>query len=236
MVMASRWSWVTTIVVMPRRCCSWRSSTCIASRSLASSADSGSSSRNSRGESASARAMATRCRWPPDSCAIEPLAEARQVDEIEELADALAALRLGDPAYAERIGDVLADVEVREERQRLEHHAEVARCAGTPVMSLSSTTIRPAVGSSRPAIIRKSVVFPQPDGPRRQTKVPWATRRSTSSTAVDRAELLRQALEREAGHDVPVSRPSGRSGTRCTPAQPTISSVHFWFSQSAFAV
>src|SRR5690606_18095070 len=60
MVMASRWSWVTTMVVMPSCCCSWRNSTCIASRSLASRADRGSSSRKSRGDTASARAMATR--------------------------------------------------------------------------------------------------------------------------------------------------------------------------------
>jgi len=43
---------VTTMVVMPSRCCNWRSSTCMASRNLASSAESGSSSRNSFGDSA----------------------------------------------------------------------------------------------------------------------------------------------------------------------------------------
>lgn len=69
MVMASRWSWVTTMVVMPSFCCSWRSSTCMASRSLASSAESGSSSRKRRGDKASARAIATRWRWPPESFA-----------------------------------------------------------------------------------------------------------------------------------------------------------------------
>src|SRR6266403_2122295 len=41
----------------------------ISSRSLASRLDSGSSSSSTRGSITSARAMATRCCWPPDSCA-----------------------------------------------------------------------------------------------------------------------------------------------------------------------
>ena len=65
MVNASRWSWVTMIVVMP----SWRSridsSTCICSRKFLSSALSASSSSSITGRTASARAMATRCCWPP---------------------------------------------------------------------------------------------------------------------------------------------------------------------------
>ena len=64
---ASSWSWVTKIVVMPSSRwiarISWRSET----RILASSADSGSSSSSTCGRTASARASATRCCWPPDS-------------------------------------------------------------------------------------------------------------------------------------------------------------------------
>ena len=44
------------------------SSTCIAVRSLRSSAASGSSSSSTVGRLTSARASATRCRWPPESC------------------------------------------------------------------------------------------------------------------------------------------------------------------------
>ncbi|MNP32360.1 hypothetical protein D3C76_1255360 [compost metagenome] len=54
---------------MLRRCCSWRISTCMDSRNLASSADSGSSSSKILGCEAIARAIATRWRWPPDSLA-----------------------------------------------------------------------------------------------------------------------------------------------------------------------
>ncbi len=55
-----------------------------------------------------------------------PVGEAGQVDEIEELVDAGLLLVLRRAADAQGIGDVLADGEVREQRQRLEHHAEIA--------------------------------------------------------------------------------------------------------------
>ena len=38
----------------------------------------------------------------------------------------------------------------------------------------SPTRISPAVGSTKPAISRKVVVLPQPDGPSRQTSLPCA--------------------------------------------------------------
>src|SRR5262245_43238746 len=44
--------------------------------------------------------------------------------------------------------------------------------------------ISPAVGYSRPAIMRRVVVLPQPEGPSRHTTSPASTLRSTRSTAV----------------------------------------------------
>ena len=67
MVSASRWSWVTQIVVMPSRSCRRRISICMRSRSCLSSAESGSSIRRMRGSKTMARASATRCCWPPES-------------------------------------------------------------------------------------------------------------------------------------------------------------------------
>ena len=66
--MASSWSWVTTTKVMPTSFCSRLSSSCISARTFLSSADSGSSSSSRRGRLTIARASATRCRWPPESC------------------------------------------------------------------------------------------------------------------------------------------------------------------------
>src|SRR5258705_11121463 len=43
--------------------------------------------------------------------------------------------------------------------------------------------MRPAVGSTKPAIRLSVVVFPQPDGPRRERNSPSSTARSSASTA-----------------------------------------------------
>ena len=67
-------------------------------------------------------------------------------------------------------------------------------CVGIGVMSWPSSRIAPAVGSSRPAIIRSSVVLPQPDGPSRQTKVPCGTSRLIASTAVKSPNRLVTSL------------------------------------------
>src|SRR5919112_2227480 len=57
-------------------------------------------------------------------------------------------------------------------------------------MSVSPISTRPAVGSSRPAAIRRLVVLPQPDGPRRAKNEPCGTVRSRSSTATKSPNFL----------------------------------------------
>ena len=52
------------------------------------------------------------------------------------------------------------------------------------VTSAPPIMIRPALGSSSPAISRSVVVLPQPDGPSSVTSVPRAMLKLTSSTAV----------------------------------------------------
>ena len=68
-VSASSWSCVTYTNVVPVRCWIRFSSSCISRRSFRSSAPSGSSSSRAAGRLTSARASATRWRWPPDSSA-----------------------------------------------------------------------------------------------------------------------------------------------------------------------
>src|SRR5258708_28064438 len=50
--------------------------------------------------------------------------------------------------------------------------------------STPSSRILPEVGCSKPAISRKVVVLPQPEGPSREKNSPLATVRSTLSTAI----------------------------------------------------
>src|SRR4029078_9290360 len=67
----------------------------------------------------------------------------------------------------------------------------MSRSAGvSSFMGLPAMMMSPAVTLSRPAIMRKVVVFPQPDGPSRQTTPPAATERSTSLTAMKSPNLL----------------------------------------------
>ena len=65
------------------------------------------------------------------------------------------------------------------------------RCSGGSVRAGDDTTrsptaISPADGSTKPAISRKVVVLPQPDGPSRQTSSPCSMRSDTSSTTASR--------------------------------------------------
>ena len=125
-VIASTWSWVTAIVVIPVRSWIRRTSSCIASRSCLSSAASGSSSSSRLGSNTSARASATRCCWPPESERTARPAGVGQLDELERLAYAPVALAAGDLARRERVLDVARHRHVREQRVALEDEADVA--------------------------------------------------------------------------------------------------------------
>src|SRR6185369_9291431 len=69
------------------------------------------------------------------------------------------------------------------------------RCSGGSVRAFedtrrSPTWISPSDGSRKPAISRKVVVLPQPEGPSRQTSCPWSTRKLTSSTTTSGPKRL----------------------------------------------
>ena len=56
-------------------------------------------------------------------------------------------------------------------------------CGGSSVTSVSPNQMRPAVGVSRPAIIRRVVVLPQPEGPTnvKNSRSPISTERSRTA-------------------------------------------------------
>src|SRR6266851_5780090 len=58
------------------------------------------------------------------------------------------------------------------------------RCAGTRVIGRSSRNISPALGAMSPAIIRRVVVLPQPEGPSRATMLPGSMVSDSRSTAL----------------------------------------------------
>ena len=90
-----------------------------------------------------------------------------------------------------RLIDVLVDPDegpaVPEDMASSETQTEMLRLLASlkPIEGTSSVleTNGSALGSSRPAIIRKVVVLPQPEGPRSTTNSPFSTARSMPFTA-----------------------------------------------------
>ena len=87
------------------------------------------------------------------------------MDQFERARHALGHFGFGFVTRAQSEGDVLEDVEMREEGVVLKDHAEAASF-GREIRDVGVLkSIVPESGFSRPAIIRSVVVLPQPDGP-----------------------------------------------------------------------
>ena len=98
----------------------------ICRRRYSSSADSGSSSSSTRGLVISARASATRCCWPPESCAGIRSANCLQLHPRQHSRAVRVPLGLADAAHLELVGDVVEHAQMREQRVALEHHGRAA--------------------------------------------------------------------------------------------------------------
>ncbi len=72
-------------------------------------------------------------------------------------------------------------------------------------MSCPSIEIRPPVGASKPASMRSSVDFPQPDPPSRQKSSPFQMSRLTWSTAVKSPNFLVTFSMRTKGGSSPAA-------------------------------
>ena len=188
-VSASSWSWVTKIVVMPISRWISRSSTCISWRRRRSSAPSGSSSSSTFGRVTSARASATRCCWPPESC--RGLRRRGRA----------AAPAPASPGRAARSPRARPAHPGRRRCCRSRSDGETAHSSGTPCRCPGDAPARfatrspsklmlPLSGSTKPAIARSSVVLPLPEGPSRPKNSPSAKWTLTSSSAFSGAVAL----------------------------------------------
>ena len=149
----------------------------------------GSSARRILGPPTIARAIATRCCWPPESCVGDVVDARREADALEGGEGQPAALLAGHLPVEERDLDVVEDRKVVDEMERLEDEPdllvaqvrEVAVRVGRIVAAVSAT--RPRVGASRRPITFRSVLFPDPDGPMTDTNSPGAIVRFTFASA-----------------------------------------------------
>ena len=94
-------SWVTQSIVMSVVCAMSRSTSRTPATSSGSSAEVTSSSSSTCGRIASARAIATRCCWPPESW-LGYLSSVGEPDQVEQLAGALLGLVLGQAEDGDR--------------------------------------------------------------------------------------------------------------------------------------
>ena len=125
------------------------------------------------------------------------------------------ALALVHPPQLEPVGEVVGHRHVRVERVVLEHHRDVALLRRLlRDVGVADPDRARRVTSSSPAIERRSVVLPQPDGPTSTMNSPSAMSRLTSSTACDAVRVaLGDVLQADAAH--PLLAPSVRPLMKC---------------------
>ena len=180
---ASSWSWVTNRVVVPTAIWIRRISSRSCARTLASRAESGSSSSRTLrldGERSGERDPLLLAARHLMRVTVAP---GRQAHELEQFVGPRRRARRPPPRDPQPVGDVVQRGHVREQAVGLEDDADVALVAGMRVMSLPSTRIRPESSSSSPASARSAVVFPQPEGPSRATSSPGAISSDSPSSA-----------------------------------------------------
>ena len=165
------------------RICAW---------TVTSSAVVGSSAISSLGSLASAIAIITRWRMPPEnSCGYSStrLARVGDADQPEQLDRALAGLRLGDVAVgADRLDELLADLVERVQRgQRVleDHRDVVAPDRAQLVFGQRHEVAARRTGSARrcrapwrrvrPSVVSEETVLPEPDSPTMPSVLPACT-------------------------------------------------------------
>ena len=194
------------------RCCSRASRRSTWSCTETSSAETGSSRYSSSGSIASARAIATRWRCPPDSSdGRRVAASVGSADEIEQLGDPRPPRGArADAERHERLGDAAADREPRVERRErvLLHQLEPAtqRPRLAPARARRRRRrrrrTRPGVGFSSPSAMRSRVVLPEPDSPTIASVRPARASSVTSSSGAKRGGCRSARRQREVLGDV----------------------------------
>jgi hypothetical protein len=168
-----------------------------------SSAATDSSRISSFGSAASARAIATRCRCPPDS-ALGGTARCRSSRPTSPASSATRSRRRSavQPWWMRSTSSIAVSALCR--GSRLVYGSWKTICTSRPrcrrlpaaragvLRSLPQALICPLVGRSRPMIILAIVVLPEPDSPTIASDSPSPTVNDTSSTATRSPNSLRR--------------------------------------------
>ena len=150
----------------------------------------GSSASRMRGLPTIARAMATRCCWPPESCDGKWCTRELRPTLSSAASASLRRSRVRHAPIEQRQLHVVDDREIGDQVERLEDESELAvphageRAVGVRGDRLAVERTRvPAVGTSSSPITFSSVLLPQPDGPMIETNSPARTSRLMSRSA-----------------------------------------------------
>ena len=137
-----------------------------------------------RGSVIMARASATRWRWPPER--LPGLRSARLAisNDLSTCCTRSAMAAFGFFSISSPKATFFATVMCGNSAKSWNIMAMSRSHGGSFVTSLPPIRMSPSSGSSSPAMQRKLVVLPQPEGPSRQTNCPLATLSETPSTAV----------------------------------------------------
>jgi hypothetical protein len=154
---------------------------------LRSRAPVGSSAKTISGPDTSARAIATRCCWPPDSCAGRTRARSpsptwASARSTASGANRRPASRLGSATFWATVIDGIRFRAWNTNPTRL-RRSFASRRSGSLARSTSSHDTDPPVGRSIPAAQCSNVLLPEPDGPITAVNVPGANRSVTWSSA-----------------------------------------------------
>jgi hypothetical protein len=193
--LATRRSCVTSTIACPSADRSRRTDTTSRAAPL-SRLPVGSSASSTLGRLTSARAIATRCCWPPDS---EPGTRAAVSASPSRSSSSRArrrASREGTPASRAGSSTLSATVRLSIRLKNWKTKPSSARRSRARRASPASSTrspcrqISPAVGRSSPPSRFSSVDLPQPLGPVTARNSPWPSSRSTSRNATTSASPL----------------------------------------------
>src|SRR6516165_11112518 len=182
--------WVTNTIVVPVSRQMRSSSSFRRSRVISSTAPNGSSINRMRGPPSRARAIATRCRIPPDNSCGNARSQPARPTSRNSSSGPLASGGKAERAPTSSGSRTLS--------MTLRHGSKVASWNTNPICRrrraasavVPSTRTSPDCGRTMSAMTRNSVDLPQPDGPSTVSRLPAATVSETPSSAVTDWRLL----------------------------------------------
>ena len=230
---AIAWSWVMTTIVAPAGVELLDQGHDRAAGRAVSRLPVGSSASTIAGRPTSARAIATRCRSPPDSCVGRAPAGAPSPTPASASAARPRRSRAGDAGVEQPVGDVVERARVLGEEELLEDEPDPGRpqrgeLAVAQLGDVEAGDRAPSrcVGRSSVPIRCSSVDLPDPDGPTIATSSPAPTAKLTPSQRRHRrlaAVALRHLVELQ--HRRRCAHEAGTT-TRWPAARPAAGHLH----------